>query len=281
MVCCGLAASGFLPLAAQNTAGAILEIPPDGALQQQLQRTAVTIVDLMRGRGSAAAVEGALGDLRQLRPDNPEAILLQAALFKSQKKPSENIEDERQLMAASVIIGQLMPDARPKALLGTLSPYLYQSGQPANRQLRKLMDLLTAPRGEHNFSDVAEFLSDANPAAPPGPIAYLLLSAPRPALALLAELYLPDDANAIAAAAGRIADDIERRFYQSVARRAAPDPAAMDQLADWATAGEWWLRLYVAVIVAEHPEYAGPGVVAQLENDASAWVRRAVSGGLR
>lgn len=188
----------------------------------------------------------------------------------------------QQALAAGAILRELQ--VSDDAIIAALVPLLGTDDAALEQTVRNLLGGFEG-RGPGRRPDFSAYraLIAARVAAgqepPSGLIRYLYASAPGEALLTLMRAYQlrePAELQRILWAEHVVADALWQQRNGFV-NRDADTPAAAAALADLATHDAWWVRLYVAEVMAQHAAFRQPQLVARLRSDPNPLVRTTVS----
>lgn len=133
------------------------------------------------------------------------------------------------------------------------------------------------PRGPADFSQFAPYLAARQAQLPERLILWMYDRDPAGAMQQLATLYpnqlSPDDARTLTVAT-RVLDQLSWKERQGLSKPGDPDPLASEQLDKLSRLDPWWVRLYVAHMLARHPQLATPDLTTRLRTDANPLVTK-------
>jgi hypothetical protein len=90
------------------------------------------------------------------------------------------------------------------------------------------------------------------------------------------QLRQPDELKAILWAEHVVSDVLWMQQYGFL----SPDevePAATRELVKLSGHKEWWVRLYVAGIIRQHPSFRQPELIDRLQRDEHPWIREVIT----
>jgi hypothetical protein len=257
-----------------------LGIEPDPDLQGRLENVMKTLLE----PGVKVADQlYAIGTLADARKDE-ERFFRQLVYFFDRRMRQGRTDDAIYMLA-------MISDLRltSMTIARVLTPYV-DAPDPALREfVRELLGGVETrdARGALDFSYYAQLLS---PDPPAGLVKYMYERSPGTALFTLARVYgkRPRDLE-LEWAEHVVADAVWKQDYFARSSRAAQPPGRDAALAVERSVREaraelgslsgnpgWWVRLYVAEMLRQHPAFRTPELVARLATDKHPLVREAM-----
>jgi HEAT repeat protein len=132
------------------------------------------------------------------------------------------------------------------------------------------------PRGPADFTQFATYLRGHQAQLPPALVLWMYQRDPESAMEQMMALYgsrmASQDMHTMVIAA-RVLDQFEWKLRTNLASAGDTDALAVEQLEKLAGFSQWWVRLYVAEILAKYPQLRKPELVKQLAEDPDPLVR--------
>jgi hypothetical protein len=128
-----------------------------------------------------------------------------------------------------------------------------------------------------DYQHYSPWLKDKETTPPTGLIRYLYTTSPGTALLTLKEQYSPgpSEGRDILWAEHAISDALWKEKHGFL--KNADWNEALKQLIELSRHKRWWVRLYVAEILRQHPQFDLPRVIRELKQDENALVREAAT----
>lgn len=126
------------------------------------------------------------------------------------------------------------------------------------------------PRGAADFSQFKQYLAARQSQMPRELVLWMYERDPAAAMELMIDILgsrLPQDDVQTIVIAARVLDQMDWKVRYGLATETTTDELVMQQLEKLAGFQQWCIRLYVAKILAKHPETRRPALVSKLAND--------------
>ena len=195
---------------------------------------------------------------------------------------SSRADDTLEAMAAGAIFRRL--DIPDQVVMAALVPLLGTTDPDLGKSVRNILGGLEGRRAGRSpdFSAYREIIADAAREAnepPDALIRYMYESDAGEALLTLMRAYQLRQPAALKTLlwAEHVVSDVLWKQRNGFLNPDEIEPAATEELARLAGHEAWWVRLYVAEIVRQHPEFRQPALIERLKRDAHPLVREAVS----
>lgn len=243
-------------------------IDPDPAIQAAI----ATVLNASTGEQQREGLD------RLIELDSPshQRLVRQLVCFASRAK---NTKDA---MVLGVIIRRLdIPDV---AVVRALTPYLETTDLALAKSVRNILGGLEkrAAGRRPDFSHYRQIIADhlrAGEELPDGLIRYMYDADPGVALLTLMrahQLREPEGLKAILWAEHAVSDVLWKQRHGFLKRDEIEPPAAQE-LAKLSSHKEWWVRLYAAEIMRQHPEFRQQELIDELNCDGHELVRGAAA----
>lgn len=243
-------------------------IQPDPAFQAAIASVMNATTETQR--------DDALHRLAELDDDAHQQLVQQLLCYSRQ---ADNTKDA---MASGVVLQRL--GIADRAIVLALTPLLETKDPDLLRKVRNILGGFEdrAAGRRLDFSVYREILADrlrGGEPLPDGLVRYLYDSDPGEALLTLMrahQLRQPEELKAILWAEHVVSDVLWKQQYGFL-KPDQVEPAAIGELAKLSGHREWWVRLYVAEIVRQHPAFRQPELMDRLKHDEHALVRDVIS----
>ncbi|MCY2950881.1 MAG: hypothetical protein NTU53_02765 [Planctomycetota bacterium] len=126
------------------------------------------------------------------------------------------------------------------------------------------------PRGAADFSQFTQYLTARQMQLPQGLVLWMYDRDPAAAMEQMMGIFgsrmAADDVQTLVIGA-RVLDQMRWKVRYGLATEKSTDELVIQQLEKLAGFEQWWVRLYVAEMLAKHPQVRRAGLVAKLAND--------------
>ena len=243
-------------------------IDPDPTLQ-------AAIVHILNASTGEQQREG-LDRLIELDDPSHQRLVPQLVYFACHAK---NTKDA---MVVGVIIRRLgIPDS---AVVRALTPYLETTDLALGKSVRNILGGFEKRAADRrpDFSIYREIIANrlwAGEELPDGLIRYMYDADPGTALLMLMrahQLREPEDLKVILWAEHVVSDVLWKQRYGFLERDEI-EPSAAQELARLSSHEEWWVRLYVAEIMRQHPGFRQRALIDELSRDGHELIRGVVA----
>jgi hypothetical protein len=217
----------------------------------------------------------ALGQLRAADDASHQRLIRQLVYY------SSHADNTKDAMAAGAIIRRLdIPDS---VVIKALVPLLGTTDADLRQSVRNILGGFEG-RGAGRRPDFSAYRAAIADRVREGKepaeelIRYMYESDPGEALLTLMRAYQlrrPAELKELLWAE-HVVSDVLWKQRNGFLKRDEIEPAAAQELASLAGHEAWWVRLYVAEIMHQHPAFRQPGLVETLQGDAHHLVREAV-----
>ncbi len=255
------------------------EILPDSTIQEQISRTVRAFGDIEGSSG----FDRAMSELRKLEAmvgKNRAQLVQQLVLHEAQAT------DMKGGMLPLVILRQL--EYSPFTIVEALAPYLGTADPKLLNAIRHRFEWIDGvkspydlPRRSLDYSEYRSYIANCHRTSNPVPepfLAYIYWKAPGPALlAHLGALDLPDARKRSLLWAEHVVADVLWKHQNGFLEKTKVEPEAAAQLEKLSQDQTWWVRLYVAEILRQHPAFRTAAVVDRLKDDPHELVREAIT----
>jgi len=247
-------------------------IAPDADVQSRLDRVVRIATDRKaKSWDHAAAIEK---ELREIAEKDPEKLVQQVLSCRVQSAAES---EERSLVVLQLIDYFRIPDT---AIVHAVIPYM---GTP-NEHLRDSIDLLLrsvegrGPPGHPDYSSYSTWIRLSKNEPPRELVRRMYQRCPGTALLTMREIYVrePERVKGLLWAEHVISDTIWKHRHGFLPTNTVESEAAT-QVAKLAKDDAWWVRLYVAEILRQHPAFRTPELVERLTKDPHELVRDAIT----
>ena len=247
-------------------------IAPDADLQPRLDRVLRIATDRKASSWEqAAAIEK---ELREIAEKEPEKLVQQVLSCRVQ---SAEVSEERSLLVLQLIHYFRIPDT---AVVHAVIPYM----GTGNDHLRDSIDYLLrsvegrSPPGHPDYSAYSTWISLSKHDPPRDLVRRMYRRCPATALLTMREIYVQDPVRvkSLLWAEHVISDTIWKHRHGFLPTTTVESEAAT-QVAKLAKDDAWWVRLYVAEILRQHPAFRTPELVERLTKDPHELVRDAIT----
>ncbi len=219
----------------------------------------------------------ALDQLAGLADTDHEMLVRQLVFF------SKSASNEKETMASGAVIARL--GISDLTIARALVPLLDTTDESLAKSVRNILGGVEgrAAGRRPDFSIYREMIADklrAHGEPPAGLVRYMYESDPGEALLAMMranQLRKPEEIRPILWAEHVVSDVLWKQRFGFLAPDAV-EPAAIDELSRLSDHQAWWVRLYVAEILRQHPAFRTPQMIARLSGDPDPFVREASAG---
>jgi len=246
-------------------------IAPDADVQSRLDRVVRVATDRKaKSWDQAAAIEK---ELREIAEKDPEKLVQQVLSCRVQSAAES---EERSLVVLQLIDYFRIPDT---AIVHAVIPYM---GTP-NEHLRDSIDLLLrsvegrAPPGHPDYSSYSTWITLSKNEPPSELVRRMYRRCPGAALLTMREIYVrePQRVKGLLWAEHVISDTIWKHGHGFLPTSTV-DSEAATEIEKLSKDDAWWVRLYAAEIMRQHPAFRTPELVSRLKDDPDKLVRGAM-----
>ncbi len=267
-----------------------IPIRPDADLQARIDRIARAGIQPDIPDAERGATEREL--FRLIAGREKAELFIRQLLYYSLTAPKQDLRD-------AVIWITLYLNLAPETIAGAIVPYLETENDDLRLRVRILLETCVekcSPSECHTFRHYSFALKRDRDNPPLGLVRYMFERDPSEALRQFTEVYRLPSVQAHTAAreelrwAEHIVNDaIKNANFLTAFRHTAEGPRdavitlerltreeATAQLDILSKSDDWWVRLYVAEILRQHPAFRTPKLVARLAADKHPLVREAI-----
>ena len=217
-----------------------------------------------------------LNSLKEISGNRFEVLLPQLVYW------SANSRGMEEAMLPAAIIEQL--GISEHAFPGALWPYLDSDDPKIRKAVRGIIvgtEDVSASRPP-DFSDHAAVLSArfrSKESVPKPLVAYMFERAPGQAVLSCMRVYAQQDLAAWKSTlwAEHVVNDVLWKQENGFLKPHETEPAAVEQIDKMSRRAEWWVRLYAAEIMRQHPEFRAAEIVERLAKDENDLVKRVIA----
>ena len=259
-------------LLANRDVCAQLIIVPDKAIQTQIERAEKAFADAFsrapHREKSVVRFYTELGKLQVLANNNRKHFIQQLFYYSAKK----NVDDEAWSLYIEYILPTHVLGISKRTIAEAVAPLLDVEDERIALSVRswlKAIDMLQNSKGErlYDFSPYRPLISPDNPQE--SLVRYLYSRSPSSALLLMAEIHGHGEKSTLRDLLW--ADHVVRTAIWEIrngfADRSDSTDRAVRQLEVLSRRREWWVRLYVAAIVARYRVFRTDGLMQRLQED--------------
>ncbi|RLC40329.1 MAG: hypothetical protein DRH49_07285 [Candidatus Coatesbacteria bacterium] len=221
-----------------------------------------------------------LAELRELGGKDYEKLIPQLVYYsvygKELLKGRVEKPDVVEAMFAGVIIEQLK--ISKEQIVNAILPFLRTKDEHLRKEMYNWLggydyNETTRSRDYSYYQSLIQAKKD-NP--PQGLIQYMYWRSPQTALITLMNIYLQseEEKEIITICKDIIEEDIKNRYYGPMEEKANISPEAISSLNELSRYKQWWIHLYVAEIIKQHPEFNNPEIIERLKQDKHPLVQK-------
>jgi len=254
-----------------------------GKLDELVQRL------MLASRGENATKESldkrALEGLEQLKKaagGKPAALIPEIVFYQA------DVKDERALWIADVVLRDLVKTLNSDEVIAAVAPYLFAENEEARYGFHLLMDQACAGAPAVDFGPIFALMRVQRGTVADNLVKYMYERSPGEAMLGYMRFHLTsrprpgwsDEERALLLAEREISTMVWKQQYNLVAPGEV-GPGAAASLKELSENKNWWVRLYVAEIMKQHPGFRNAAIVESFKKDENKLVREAVAFGTK
>ncbi len=274
-----------LPLAGWNEAPSSdansqkTEWKPDPRLQEHIRQTVLGFLSMRLDDDYVEFVRRML-KLEKTVPANKQELLVeQLAYFFAHAQTMEESAGVRHILQHM----RHLSFYSSRHLIDVIVPHLDETDGRVRDRLFQLLFMNSAAYSLPIYSEFDSYLR-ARKAEPPLPLFEIMYQgSPGDALMTMLRVYAEDGQTVrpetvkLLKWAEHVVSDVLWKQQHGFLKPNEVEPAAVEELEKLSKRPEWWVRLYVAEILSNDPEFQTPQMVKRLQDDNHPLVRKAIT----